>query len=266
LLIRSRASAKQSQPRHAIIEQHFYLRGGVIARVPQAFYEQPTLELARALIGTTLLRATPEGVSGGVIVETEGYLSAIDPAAHGYLRRTPRTSIMYGPPGYAYIYFSYGMHCMLNISTEPAGVGAAVLIRAIEPTIGLDLIRQRRGRASAQRERDCGHPETASARPQRGGEALPLRDLARGPGRLCAALGLSLAENGIPLTGETLWLDDQPSLAPDATIATSTRIGISVGTDLPWRWYLVGSPYVSGPASLNNPGRGARHVDSFAAD
>lgn len=194
------------------------------------------------MIGITLLRATPEGVSGGIIVETEGYLSAIDPAAHGYLRRTPRTRIMYGPPGYAYIYFSYGIHCMLNISTEPEGVGAAVLIRAIQPTVGLALIRQRRG------------------------EALPLRDLARGPGRLCAALGLSLAENGIPLTGETLWLDDQLSLAPDAMIATSTRIGISVGTALPWRWYLADSPFVSGPASLNNPGRGVKHVHSSAAD
>ncbi len=200
-----------------------------IAKVTQAFYEQPTLEFARALIGKTLLRATPEGVSGGVIVETEGYLSAIDPAAHGYLRQTPRTRIMYGPPGFAYVYFSYGMHCMLNISTEPAGVGAAVLIRAIEPTTGLDLIRQRRG------------------------EAMPLRDLARGPGRLCAALGLSLAENGLPLTSDTIWLDDQPGLAPDTIIATSTRIGISVGTDLPWRWYLAGSPYVSGSKRMVQP-------------
>jgi DNA-3-methyladenine glycosylase len=190
--------------------------------VSQSFYEQPTLELASALIGMTLLRATPEGISGGVIVETEGYLSASDPAAHRYLRQTPRTRIMYGQPGMAYIYFSYGMHCCLNISTEPEGIGAAVLIRAIQPTIGQDLIRKRRG------------------------ATMPLRDLARGPGRLCTALGLTLAENGISLTGDTLWLDDQPTLAPDAVIATSTRIGLSVGTNLPWRWYLAGSPYVSG--------------------
>ncbi len=194
------------------------------------------------MIGKTLLRATPAGTSGGVIVETEGYLSAIDPAAHGYLRRTPRTSIMYGPPGVAYIYFSYGMHCCLNISSEPEGIGAAVLIRAIQPTIGLDLIRQRRG------------------------EKLPLRDLARGPGRVCAALGLTLAENGISLTGDTLWLDDEPTLPADALIANSTRIGISVGTDLPWRWYLAGSPFVSGPRSLNTPGREATHVHTPAAD
>ena len=213
-----------------------------MAKVSRAFYEQPTLELARALIGMTLLRATPEGTSGGLIVETEGYLSASDPAAHGYLRRTPRTRIMYGPPGFAYIYFSYGMHCMLNISTEPDGVGAAVLIRAIQPTIGLDLIHQRRG------------------------AAMPLRNLARGPGRLCAALGLTLSENGLPLTGETLWLDDQPGLPADAVIATSTRIGINVGTELPWRWYLAGCPFVSGPTSLNTPGREAARVHTTAAD
>jgi DNA-3-methyladenine glycosylase len=213
-----------------------------MAKVAQAFYEQPTLELARALIGVTLLRATPQGESGGVIVETEGYLSASDPAAHGYLRPTPRTRIMYGPPGCAYIYFSYGMHCCLNISSEAEGVGAAVLIRAIQPTVGLELIRQRRG------------------------DTLPLRDLARGPGRVCAALGLSLAENGLPLTGEALWLDGTPTLAPDAVVATSTRVGISVGTDLPWRWYLAGSPFVSGPAALNHPGREAAHVHSPAAD
>ncbi len=199
-----------------------FVKVALIAKVSQAFYEQPTLEFARALIGMTLLHAAPEGVSGGMIVETEGYLSAIDPAAHGYRRPTPRTRVMYGPPGYAYIYFSYGMHYCLNISTEPIGVGAAVLIRAIQPTIGVDLMRKRRG------------------------EAVPLRNLARGPGRVCAALGLSLAENGIPLTGDTLWLDDQPGLPPDAVIANSTRIGIHTGTDLPWRWYLAGSPYVSG--------------------
>jgi DNA-3-methyladenine glycosylase len=181
------------------------------------------------LLGKTVLHATPEGVSGGVIVETEGYISAIDPAAHGHRRPTPRTRIMYGPPGYAYIYFNYGMHCLLNISTEPDGVGAAVLIRSIQPTVGLDLIRQRRG------------------------EALSLRDLARGPGRVCAALGLTLAENGLPLTGERLWLDDEPGLSSEAVIATSTRIGISVATELEWRWYLAGSPYVSGKNGIAHP-------------
>lgn len=174
------------------------------------------------LLGKTVLHATPEGISGGVIVETEGYISAIDPAAHGYLRPTPRTRIMYGPPGYAYIYFSYGMHNMLNISTEPEGVGAAVLIRAIEPTTGLDLMRHRRG------------------------EAMPLRDLARGPGRVCAALGIALTENGTALNGETLWLDDTPGLPANALIATSPRIGITKGIELDWRWYIYGSPYVSG--------------------
>lgn len=81
-----------------------------MAKLPQAFYEQPTLDLARAVLGKTLVRTSPEGLSGGIIVEVEGYICAIDPAAHGFQRETPRTRIMYGPPGHAYIYFNYGMH------------------------------------------------------------------------------------------------------------------------------------------------------------
>ena len=193
-----------------------------MAKLSQAFYEQPTLDLARSVLGKTLMRASPEGLSGGVIVEVEAYICAIDPAAHGFQRETPRTRIMYGPPGHAYLYFNYGMHWMLNISSEPDRVGGAVLLRAIQPTVGLELIRQRRG------------------------EAMPLRDLARGPGRICAALGLGKGENGMSFTSETLWLEDEPGLAPEAVIATSGRIGITKGTDLPWRLYLAGNPYVSG--------------------
>lgn len=193
-----------------------------MAKLPPAFYAQPTLDLARAVLGKTLVRASPEGLSGGVIVEVEGYICAIDPAAHGFQRETPRTRIMYGPPGHAYIYFNYGMHWMLNISSEPERVGGAVLLRAIQPTVGLELIRQRRG------------------------GAMPLRDLARGPGRICAALGLGKEENGLSFTGDTLWLEDEPGLAPEAVIATSGRVGITKGTEFPWRFYLTGNPYVSG--------------------
>lgn len=200
-----------------------------IAKLDQAFYEQPTLELARALLGKTLLHASTAGLSGGVIVEVEAYICAIDPAAHGYLKMTPRTRIMYGPPGHAYIYFNYGMHWMLNVSTEPDGTGGAVLLRAIQPTVGLDLIRLRRG------------------------EAMPLRDLARGPGRICAALGLGRAENGLPFTGGKLWLEDEPALPSDAVIATSGRIGITKATELPWRFYLAGNPYVSGNGNGARP-------------
>ncbi|HLZ55389.1 MAG TPA: DNA-3-methyladenine glycosylase [Ktedonosporobacter sp.] len=205
-----------------------------MAKLPQAFYEQPTLAVAHALLGKTLLHATPEGVSGGVIVETEGYISAIDPAAHGHHRPTPRTRVMFGPPGYAYIYFSYGIHTMLNISTEPEGVGGAVLIRALQPTIGLDLIRQRRG------------------------QSMPLHHLARGPGLVCAALGIALTENGTALTGETLWLEDTPDLSPETIIATSPRIGISQAVDLPWRWYIAGCPSVSGHRKESGSRRASR--------
>lgn len=210
-----------------------------MAKLDRSFYEQPTLELARALLGKTLIRSTAEGRSGGVIVEVEGYICAIDPAAHGYQRVTPRTRIMYGPPGHAYLYFNYGMHWMLNISSEPDGVGGAVLLRAIQPTVGLPLIRQRRG------------------------EELPLRDLARGPGRICAALRLGKEENGLPFTGETLWLEGEPGLLPEAVIATSPRIGITKGIELPWRYSLAGNPYVSG---TNHGGRQAVPQRSLATD
>jgi DNA-3-methyladenine glycosylase len=181
--------------------------------------------VARALLGKTLWRRTPEGVVAGVIVETEAYISAVDPAAHGYRRETPRTAVMYGPPGYAYVYFSYGMHFCLNCVTEGAGTGAAVLIRAVQPLEGVALMRARR---------PVGVPE---------------RDLARGPGRLCQALALQRADDGTDLTGRALWIAATPGWPTDAPCATSPRVGISRAADLPWRFYVPGNPWVSGPAA-----------------
>jgi DNA-3-methyladenine glycosylase len=190
--------------------------------LPLAFYAQPTLEVARALIGKTLSRRTAEGVTAGVIVETEAYVSAIDPSAHGFRGKTPRNATMFGPPGHAYVYFTYGMHHCLNIVTEGEGVAAAVLLRALEPTAGIALMRSRRG------------------------ERIADRDLARGPGRLCAALALTLADNGLDLCGDALWLEDTPDFPPDAPIAATPRIGIAQAADWPWRFVLADSPWVSG--------------------
>lgn len=195
--------------------------------LPLAFYTRPTLEVARALLGKTLARRTDAGVAAGVIVEVEAYIAAVDAAAHGYGGPTPRTRSMFGPPGRAYVYRSYGMHFCLNIVTEPEGQAAAVLIRALAPSCGLELMRERRG------------------------PAISDRDLCRGPGRLCQALAITIGDDGADLCGPDaldLWIAETPGAESGANppIASSPRIGISKAVELPWRFYISGSRSVSG--------------------
>lgn len=191
-------------------------------KLPHAFYARPTLDVARDLIGKTLYRQTQDGMTGGIIVETEAYVAAIDPAAHGYRGKTPRNAVMFGPPGHAYVYFTYGMHSCLNVVTEEDGVAAAVLLRALEPTVGLPLMRARRG------------------------ERIADRDLARGPGRLCAAMALTVADNGLDVRGDALWLTATPGFSMDAPVVATPRIGITLAADWPWRFVLAGSRWTSG--------------------
>ncbi|HKW20093.1 MAG TPA: DNA-3-methyladenine glycosylase [Ktedonobacterales bacterium] len=191
-------------------------------KLPRAFYARPTLDVARDLIGKTLYRQTRDDVTAGIIVETEAYVAAIDPAAHGYRGMTSRNAVMFGPPGRAYVYFTYGMHYCLNVVTEEDGVAAAVLLRALEPTVGLPLMRSRRG------------------------ERIADRDLARGPGRLCAAMALTVADNGLDLQRDALWLAGTPDFPPDARVVATPRIGITQAADWPWRFVLAGSRWVSG--------------------
>jgi DNA-3-methyladenine glycosylase len=193
--------------------------------LPHAFYDRPTLEVARALLGKTLWRRTVEGTVAGIIVETEAYVSAVDAASHGYRGVTPRTAIMHGPPGYAYIYFTYGMHSCLNCVTEAAGTSAAVLLRAVQPVKGIALMRARRPAGTAD------------------------RDLARGPARLCQAFALKRAEDGTDLTGDTLWISETRGWPADTLIATSPRIGITRAVELPWRFFVAGNLWVSGRAT-----------------
>jgi DNA-3-methyladenine glycosylase len=190
--------------------------------LPREFYARATLVVARDLIGKTLVHRTPKGIAGGIIVETEGYVAAIDPAAHAYRGRTPRTRTMFGPPGHAYVYRSYGLHALLNVVTQPEGEAAAVLLRALQPALGLDLLRARRG------------------------ATVPERDLCRGPGRLSLALDITLDDNGADLLGDDLWIAETPDFPADAPIATTPRIGITRATDWPWRFVLTGNRYVSG--------------------
>lgn len=199
--------------------------------LPRAFYDRPTLDVARDLIGKTLLRRTAEGVAGGMIVETEAYISAIDPSAHGFRGRTPRNRSMFGEPGRAYVYRSYGVHFCLNVVTEGEGVAAAVLIRAIRPQVGVALMRARRGERVAE------------------------RDLARGPGRLCQALALTLADDGADLLGSALWIAEPPASDGALPIVATPRVGITQAADWLWRFVVAGDAYVSGRAvKVESPG------------
>jgi len=194
----------------------------VVTPLPRSFYEQDTREAAQKLLGQLVVRRLPTGETlSGIIVETEAYLTD-DPACHAYRGKTPRNSAMFGPPGHAYVYFTYGLHMMLNLVCAPQGVAEAVLVRALEPVQGVELMRLNRG----------GRAET--------------RQLTNGPGKLAQALALTrLSHNEVDLTdpaGELLVL---PSAhAPFATV-TTTRIGITRGVDLPLRYYVAGNAFVS---------------------
>jgi DNA-3-methyladenine glycosylase len=179
------------------------------------FFDRSVHVVARELIGCELAFA---GV-GGVIVETESYDES-DPACHAFNGRTPRNEVLFGPPGIAYVYFSYGVHNMLNAVCEPQGTAAAVLIRALAPTRGLDVMRERRGR-----ERE--------------------RDLCSGPGKLTQALGISLDRNGSRLTEAPFEISERSGEWLDTNVTTGPRIGITRGTELPWRFCAAGSPFVS---------------------
>ncbi len=183
-----------------------------------------TAALARYLIGKIVVRDLPEGRVSGRIVETEAYIVG-DAAGHAYRGMTPRTGSLFLEPGRAYVYVAYGLSRMLNVSSEPAGIGAGVLIRALEPLEGVPIMQRNRG-------------------------VERLQDLARGPGRLAAALRIDLALDGLDLCREgPLWLgrDDEEA----GEIGCGVRIGISRDADRLLRFYVRGSPFVSGPKSLN---------------
>ncbi len=183
-----------------------------------------TAALARFLIGKTLVRALAEGVAGGRIVETEAY-GVGDPAGHAYRGVTPRNRALFLERGHAYVYLAYGLSFMLNVSSETPGVGAGVLIRALDPTLGVAIM---------ERNRD----------------AQRLQDLARGPGRLCEALGIDRRLDGIDLCqAGPLWLGSDGQASDK--IGRSKRIGITRAPDSRLRFYVRGSRFVSGPQALN---------------
>jgi DNA-3-methyladenine glycosylase len=191
----------------------------VIARgtLDVAFYDRPVLEVARDLVGCTVRH----GATAGVVVETEAYHHS-EPACHAYVGLTPRTATLYGPPGVAYVYRSYGIHALLNAVCEPEGEGAAVLIRALEPLDGIDEMRRRRG-------------------PQR------VEELCSGPGKLTQALGIGLDLNTTSLLDGPVRFGPPVAGRPAVEVVVGPRIGITKAADLPWRFCAVGSRYVSRP-------------------
>jgi len=186
----------------------------VVRRLRRDFFARSVHEVAPELIGATLL---VEGI-GGTIVEVEAY-DQEDPASHGFRGPTPRNAAMFGPPGHAYVYRSYGIHWCLNLVCDAEGRAEAVLVRALEPTHGLDEMRTRRG---------LDDP----------------RALCSGPGKLCQALGVTRAHDGLPLDAPPFELRPRTA-APE--IATGPRIGITRAARLPWRYGLAGSRYLSRP-------------------
>lgn len=180
-----------------------------------AFYVRGVVEVAHDLVGCVL----EHGPTVGIIVETEAYHDS-EPACHAFIGLTPRTEILFGPPARAYVYRSYGVHALLNAVCEPAGVGAAVLIRALEPVDGIELMRERRGL-----ER--------------------LQDLCSGPGKLTQALGVELIDNGTDLRSGGLVIRPRPAAWSEVTVVSGPRIGITKAVDLPWRFCAAGSRFVS---------------------
>ncbi|HJR60947.1 MAG TPA: DNA-3-methyladenine glycosylase [Vicinamibacterales bacterium] len=195
--------------------------------LPREFYARPTLDVARELIGKVLVHDTPAGTTSGAIVETEAYIGESDPACHAAPGPTRRNAPLYGPPGIAYVYLNYGIHYLVNAVTEPDGWPAAVLIRALEPLEGEALMRRRRARGTG-----------------RGAQYFEKAALCRGPGNLTRALGISLNQNLKDLVSSDLRIEDHGRPAPE--IATSTRIGITVAADRPWRFFAARSSSVSG--------------------
>ncbi|MGE5509143.1 MAG: DNA-3-methyladenine glycosylase [Chitinophagales bacterium] len=196
--------------------------------LPASFYARGALALAPALLGKLLVHAAPEGRASGIIVETEAYCGPLDRAAHSYGgKETPRTRAMFGPAGHAYVYFVYGMHYCFNVVAASEGVPEAVLVRAVEPVEGLELMARRR------------------RRPLR--TPADLVNLTNGPGKLAQALGIDRDLYGTDLTGDRLFLTEGRRVDP-AEIAASPRVGVAYAgewADRPWRFFLKGNPFVS---------------------
>ena len=193
-------------------------------RLPRRFFVRDPVVLARDLLGRVLFYKTPEGLLAGRIVETEAYTGAADPASHAFRGRTARNAVMFGPAGHAYVYFTYGMHHCLNVTAGAQGTAGAVLLRALEPLAGVEIMRAR-------------------------GDHGPESRLLSGPGKVGRAICLSLVDNGRDFARGPLGLATGAPV-PDREVAISRRIGISRAVDLPYRFAVLSSPSVSKAPTL----------------
>lgn len=195
-----------------------------MTKLKRNFYNQPTLKVAQDLLGKFLVRKIGKNILSGKIVETEAYIGPNDLASHASRGKTTRTAPMFGPPGHAYVYLVYGLNYCFNIVTEKENYPAAVLIRAIEPAEGIDLIRHRRHAPKDE------------------------RSLTNGPGKLCQALKIDKSLNNFDLTKNTLWLEDRGLKIKPSEIVTAKRIGVDYAGKYKnklWRFYIKGSAFVS---------------------
>jgi DNA-3-methyladenine glycosylase len=190
-------------------------------KLPRVFYEQPTVGVARQLLGKYLVRHHPEGTTIGRIVETEAYVGPEDKACHASRGRTARNEVMFGEAGHAYVYFIYGFHYMLNLVTEAIGHPAAVLIRAVEPVEGIALMKRRR-------------------------RSELLRNLTSGPGKICEAFAIDRSLNGTDLCGDVLYVEDKAEPLPRSV--ARPRIGVDYAghwKNKPWRFLIRNNEFVS---------------------
>jgi len=200
--------------------------------LPRSFYSRPATAVAPDLLGKILCRRKGEVLTSGRIVEVEAYLGADDPASHAYRGPTPRNRSMFGPAGHAYVYFTYGNHYCLNVVTDREGIASAVLIRALEPVEGIEIMRRRRGRAAGT-------------------------DLMSGPGKLTRALSIDRKNDGSDLTRGPLWIcDDRRS---EVRWVRTPRIGIRRAADRLYRFHVLDSLYLSRRPSVR------RHQGAAAA-
>ncbi len=201
-------------------------------RLPRSFYDRDPRRVARELLGKVLVRRDGRKLLAGRIVEVEAYLGKNDPAAHSYGGETARNAVMFGPPGFVYVYFIYGNHYCFNVSCQPVGKAGAVLFRALEPLAGVE--------------------EMAAARDIPYEQGVDLRRLTSGPGRLAEALGITrLRDNGKDVTSATsdLWIADDGARRPQVVV--TVRIGITKAAERPLRYVVAGNRFVSGPKLLS---------------